>query len=279
MPSRGIFKLTTVAAMICLLLTTGCKSSRKVETVASAEMKAADAFFSSVMDKELPCRTLSARTNISIGWTPGKELSSRVDIKFVRDSAFQLSIQPIFGVELFRIEFSVDSVKAVDRMNGRCLLASYADLKQDIDFNFYNLQALFTNRIFEPGRRNVTADRYGRFRLSLRDGASIVQIRDAQRLIYTFTVDGEEKLMATDISAASKYGINWAYSNFRVTDGGRAFPMQMDVKASAEKKVVATASITFARIQPDAVFVMDFPSVDKYRRVSFNDLIKGLRFQ
>lgn len=80
-------------------------------------------------------------------------MSSRVDMKMVKDSAFQLSVQPFLGIEIFRIELSRDTIKVVDRMNKRYMIENYSNLQGQtpIEFNFYNLQALFTNHLFIPG--------------------------------------------------------------------------------------------------------------------------------
>lgn len=82
-------------------------------------------------------------------------MSSRVDMKMVKDSAFQLSVQPFLGIEIFRIELSRDTIKVVDRMNKRYMIENYSNLQGQtpIEFNFYNLQALFTNHLFIPGSR------------------------------------------------------------------------------------------------------------------------------
>jgi hypothetical protein len=189
-----------------------------------------------------------------------------------------MSIQPLFGVEMFRAELTIDSIKVIDRMNRRFILASYDELKQELpafNFNFYNLQALFTNRIFEPGKQNVIPERHSQFSLHSRDGLTKAQIRDSGRLNYTFTFDGKDALLVTSI-AASKYRLDWMYDAFRPADGNHEFPMKMNIQATDDNKPVATASIVFGRLQPNADFEMSFPSVDKYRRIRFSELIKGL---
>ena len=68
-------------------------------------MKAHNEFFQSVEDQSFQFRTLTARLNVDLD-IPGKQMSSRVDMKMVKDSAFQLSVQPFLGIEIFRIELS-----------------------------------------------------------------------------------------------------------------------------------------------------------------------------
>ena len=89
-------------------------------------------------------------------------------MKMVKDSAFQLSVQPFLGIEIFRIELSRDTIKVVDRMNKRYMIENYSNLQGQtpIEFNFYNLQALFTNHLFIPGEQGVSRKHYNRFKLN-----------------------------------------------------------------------------------------------------------------
>jgi hypothetical protein len=267
-------------ACISLLLFNACKAPRRVSTVESPTLKTSKSFFEGVERQALTFHTLTARTRFSIWWGGNNEMSSRVDLKMVKDSAFQFSIQPLFGLEVARIEFGRDTLKAMDRMNRQYLVAAYDDLKQDVPlaFNFYNLQALFTNRIFEPGRRALTAARYGRFHLAQRDGAMEAYIRDALRLLYVFRADGDEKLLNTSISLPNAgFRLKWAYSDFQRTEGGTPFPMQMDVSLNNQAKAIAGAGITFSRLQTDIPLRMDFPIPANYKRVGLADLLKLLK--
>ena len=130
---------------------TGCKSTKKVGTVEAGGAKAHNEFFALMQEQAFKYETLTARLNVDLN-LPGNNMSSRVDLKMVKDSAFQLSVQPFLGIEVFRAEISVDSVKVIDRMNKRYVADNYANLKGQtpIEFNFYNLQALFTNRLCSP---------------------------------------------------------------------------------------------------------------------------------
>ena len=102
---RDYFLTFLLCGGLLLSMLTGCKSSKKVGTVESASVKAHNEFFQSVEDQSFQFRTLTARLNVDLD-IPGKQMSSRVDMKMVKDSAFQLSVQPFLGIEIFRIELS-----------------------------------------------------------------------------------------------------------------------------------------------------------------------------
>ena len=83
---RDYFLTFLLCGGLLLSMLTGCKSSKKVGTVESASVKAHNEFFQSVEDQSFQFRTLTARLNVDLD-IPGKQMSSRVDMKMVKDSA------------------------------------------------------------------------------------------------------------------------------------------------------------------------------------------------
>ena len=218
---------------------TGCKSTKKVGTVEAGGAKAHNEFFTLMQEQAFKYETLTARLNVDLN-LPGNNMSSRVDLKMVKDSAFQLSVQPFLGIEVFRAEISVDSVKVIDRMNKRYVADNYANLKGQtpIEFNFYNLQALFTNRLFLPGQQGISPKLYNRFKLKQDGPAAEIQVKDVMGLLYTFMADGEEKILSTCISEPSdRYALQWDYADFRLADG-QPFPMYKAVLVKKCQKLM-----------------------------------------
>lgn len=258
-------------------LFTGCKSSKKVGTVESASAKAHNEFFQSMEEQSFQFRTLTARLNVDLD-ASGKQMSSRVDMKMVKDSAFQLSVQPLLGIEVFRIELSKDSIKVVDRLNKRYMVENYSNLQGQtpIEFNFYNLQALFTNHLFIPGEQSVERKRYNRFKLNQEGPIAEIKTKDAMGLFYTFKADGEEKILSTYVADSSDtYALQWLYSDFRLVDQ-QPFPMLMDVQVLKDSNPVGGVKIHYSRIQLDEPLKLDFSIPAKYNRITFAQVLKTI---
>lgn len=275
---RDYFLTFLLCGGLLLTMLTGCKSSKKVETVTSAGAKAHNEFFQSMEDQSFQFRTLTARLNVDLD-IPGKQMSSRVDMKMVKDSAFQLSVQPLLGIEIFRIELSRDTIKLVDRMNRRYMIENYANLQGQtpIEFNFYNLQALFTNHLFIPGERGISRKHYNRFMLNQEGSAAEIKTKDAMGLLYTFMADGEEKLLSTYVADPSdRYALRWLYEDFRLVDQ-QPFPTLMDVQVLKEGKSEGGVKIHYSRIQLDEPIKLDFSIPSKYKRITFAQVIKGIK--
>lgn len=267
-----------LAVILCItLFLSGCKTAKKVGTVASGGTKAHDEFFEAMEQQSFRFNTMTARLNAEL--KGGKNnMSSRVDLKMVKDSAFQLSVQPFLGIEIFRAEFTVDSIKVVDRMNKRYVAERYADLKGQtpIEFNFYNLQALFTNHIFQPGKQQIEPKQFKRFKLNQEGSTAEIKIKDSMGLLYTFLADGEEKLLSTYITDPSEqYALQWDYTDFRLAEG-QPFPMLMDVQVLADGSAKGGIAFRFSRIQTNVPVSLDFSIPAKYKRITFAQIIKSI---
>lgn len=270
-------QLPALIVVCFLLVLSGCKSSKKVGTVVSGGAKAHNEFFEAMEEHSFQFNTMTARLNAELKGTKNN-MSSRVDLKMVKDSAFQLSVQPFLGIEVFRAEFTVDSIKVVDRMNKRYVAERYADLKGQtpIEFNFYNLQALFTNHIFLPGQQFIEPKQFKRFRLNQEGSTAEIRIKDSLGLLYTFFADGEEKLLSTYITDPSEqYALQWDYADFRVTDG-QPFPQLMDVNVLANGSSQGGIAFRFSRIQTNVPVNLEFSIPAKYKRITFAQILKSI---
>ena len=270
-------QLPALIAVCFLLVLSGCKSSKKVGTVVSGGAKAHNEFFEAMEEHSFQFNTMTARLNAELKGTKNN-MSSRVDLKMVKDSAFQLSVQPFLGIEVFRAEFTVDSIKVVDRMNKRYVAERYADLKGQtpIEFNFYNLQALFTNHIFLPGQQFIEPKQFKRFKLNQEGSTAEIRIKDSLGLLYTFFADGEEKFLSTYITDPSEqYALQWDYADFRVTDG-QPFPQLMDVNVLANGSSQGGIAFRFSRIQTNVPVNLEFSIPAKYKRITFAQILKSI---
>ena len=265
---------------LSLLVFSACKTTSKVSkpvTPTSVSMNGNISLLNSIQEHALQFETMSARMSVDLNF-PGNEMSSRVDLKMVKDSAFQLSVQPLLGIEVFRMELSKDSVKAIDRLNKRYVADNYANLKGQttVDFNFYNLQALFANHLFIPGQKTLTDKQYNRFKVNAGASENELRIKDAMELLYLFMAGGDGKLFSTQISAPeNKYILSWRYSDFRL-NAGKMFPMQMNVSLTANGVSKGSVEMHFNKIQVNVPLTMDFTIPAKYQRITLAQIIKSL---
>lgn len=264
---------------LCVLLLVGCKSSKQVGTVERSEIKAQKEFYRAMEEQAFHYQTLTARLGVEINLSNLQENSVRVDLKMVKDSAFQLSVQYFLGIEIFRIELSRDSIKVLDRINRRYLVENYEALRAQtpIAFNFYNLQALFTNQLFLPGEQRIGEKQYSRFHLDQSGSTARLQTKDQMDLRYLFEVDGEEKLLMSRISdATDQIQLRWQYADFREV-GRQIFPQSMQVELWKEDHSEGGIRIGFSRMRVDEPVKLDFAIPAKYSRITLEQLLRTLK--
>ena len=275
--SRFTSWFISIGFIVFIFSLSGCKTSKKVAVLERGSEKTQKEFFTQMQEQAFQFETLTARLNVDLD-LPGNTMSSRVDLKMIKDSAFQLSVVPFLGIEVFRAEISVDSVKILDRMNKRYVAENYANLKGQtpIEFNFYNLQALLTNQLFLPGQKEIKPKQYSRFQLTQEGSAAEIQVKDAIGLLYTFMADGEEKILSTRVTDSSEhYALQWNYLSFRQTEG-QFFPMKMDIQLQKDGASQGGIVLNFSRMQTNVPVKMDFSIPSKYTRITLAQIMKSL---
>ena len=117
-----VFNLSKYLVALLLLLFIGmysCKSKKRiVQAESDLQDKTNSSLFEDVLIKELNYSSFSSKLNLSF-YTGKKTLSSKATLRIAHDEAIQLSIQPFFGIEMFRMYVQPDCIIILDRMNKR----------------------------------------------------------------------------------------------------------------------------------------------------------------
>ena len=267
-----------VLSLLFVCLSVGCKSPAGSTTSGAEIKKTEEALFTSLLEHSFRFNTFSARMNLDFS-SAQQEFSSRVQMKMICDDRIQFSVQPLGLLEMFRIELSNDSIKILDRMNKRYVADNYIRLKRemDIDLNFPNLQAMFTNRMFVPGENQISGRHYPQFRIKKNNHTAEFQLKGGNETFYTFFADSDEKLLSTQIENQNqKFTID--YSNFR-TLSGQSFPMKMTTRLSSDNQIQGTAILTFSPPEINNPLTMDFKIPSGFKRVTLEQMINSLRMK
>ena len=278
---KPLQRLVALSILIITMLS-GCRSSKQMTTGGETlTLKTERDFYAALQAQSFRYQTFSARVQFEIMLSSGKEASARAQLTIQRNDQMQISVLvPVLGIEAFRAELTPDSIKVVDRLNRRFLMESIDGMKGNtaIDFNFYNLQALFTNRLFLPGETETdfSADQFSRFRWEQTHTGYLLRIGDRTGMNYAFTADQDEKLSATEIrDESSNYTLYCNYETFRPVDR-QLFPMNIHFRLYTENNTQGTLSLAFSRVEVDVPLAMNFPVPANYRRVSLQEILYSI---
>lgn len=258
-----------------LFLASGCKSKKVVETgTGSLEKKTHEQVIQDAMANEVNYKTISAKGSIEIkSGSSGKKANAVY--KLIKDEVIQVSVRvPLLGTEVVRVTMTPDSITMVDRINKLYVAENFknSQLASNFDFNFYNLQALFTNKLFIPGAKEVEKQNYDKFRISSSNDAYMLQTKDKENMLYTFAIDASDHLVSTLVYNEKKnVTLQWSYSDF-IQDNRLVYPTTIEGKADIAKKRF-DLGISYNKLELDKEVNIDNSISSKYRRVDFSKLM------
>jgi len=105
--------------------------------------------YNNVINCYLQYSTLSLKYSADYD-TSGKHTSFSGSIRIKKDRIIWISITPALGIELGRIQLTPDSIKFINRLNSEYFVSdfNYIMNKYQIDFDFYDIQAILSDEIF-----------------------------------------------------------------------------------------------------------------------------------
>lgn len=198
-----------------------------------------------------------------------QQLSFRATIKAVTDSLLVFSVQPLLGVEMFRMEFTPTGFLIVDKWNRKHTENSYDFLRYSlgVDFNFSILQALLFNQLFVLDG-TVSPEQ---FSVEIVPEEPITLVRFGNNVIQRFQL--ADKLMAISKAelVAEKGRLTCTYSDHRMQNAVR-FPMAINLSMQMTGKM-ANVSCQVSRIDFNKPFEYTPINLERYEKVLFSNII------
>lgn len=272
---NGLNKIAVLLFIISALFAgSSCKSKKIITTGGTLEEKSHNRIIEDALSSEVKFKTLTTKGNVEFKAGNSSQKVPAV-FKMVKDSILQVSIRiPILGGEAMRLTITPDSIFMVDRMKKQYIAERFKDSKAiaGFDFNFYNLQALFTNKLFIPGNREVTEKDFQKYDISSANDVYMLKTKGKGDLLYNFAVDATNHVASTLIyNEKKKITLQWSYNDF-IKDNNLVYPTNMQAKVDVAKKRV-DINITYDKLEIDKSFSIDNSISPKYTKVDFSDLI------
>ncbi len=278
---KQIGKKTYIILLSCAMLFAfySCKSTKQaIGAYTPVEEKMNAQLFSDILGSSFEYNTLSSKLNLNIS-SGRSSVSSRANMRIIKDNALQFSIQPLFGVEMFRVHVTPDTLILLDRMNKQYVKEAIADLKKDypVGFDFETLQALFSNHIFVSGKQNVEISDYTRFQIK-KDSNMHYLLKATDEISdidYSFTVDGNDRVWFTHlVHPEKKYSLQWQYFNFEMVQD-KMFPSKMNVSAETPSRKISVG-VDFSDIKKDESFSLSIDIPAGYTKKRFDQILNVL---
>ena len=270
-----------VAAMAMPLVLASCSSKKKVveEQKPVAVSSEQGEFLNKVKDNAQSTKFITSKVKFTVEVAP-QNITLTGNLKMKRDDVIRLQLMAFGFVEAARLEFTKDYVLIMDRINKQYLKAPYmsVDFLRNSGLNFYSLQALFWNELFQPNRSDLNAEDMQKFGSDM-NGEDVLINFESDKIDYSWLADKKSGLIKmTNILYKDRFNgnsqLNWDYANFVTLDSNnKKFPDDMSVTLTTQKKEVKLR-IKLSYIEHETEWETRTDVSNKYREVMVDDILR-----
>ena len=258
--------------------TTTSPTAPATPTAPAADKAAHLALVRKVIDNAAKAQNIVSSIDFNIK-SGKKDITVDGKICMRRDEVIRIQLSPMGLVEVGRLEFTRDSVLIMDRMHKQYLKSSYDQVSflKNNGIDFYALQSLFWNQLFEPGTRTVTSGQAEAFEV---EGSDISLARGKMK--YTWSTNDEGLISQTtasyDSSSKGISSLQWKYSDFKpfvskMFPTNQSFSIQTSATGS-QKKIDVTIDMKKLKTDSDWEATTKVPA--KYTPVNLKDVINKI---
>ena len=275
-PSR-IMKLA-VLVLPLMLAACGTKKTavQEKKTSAPTTLKSKQ-FLQKVNDNAQYARFVTSKVKFSVE-VGNQQLTLTGNLKMKRDDVIRLQLMAFGFVEAGRLEFTKDYVLIMDRINKQFIKANYnqLDFMRNSGLNFYSLQSLFWNELFQPGKSKVTDELLNAYETDLIGEDAIISMENG-KLSYRWLADKEGALIKManimyEDKIRGNYQLNWDYEDFRA-NGKRLFPYTHNILFNTPDKTVKMG-MNFNYLGNDEEWETRTEISGRYREVSIDEILR-----
>ena len=277
MKSVRIIKMAAVT--MTMVVVAGCGSSRKVvnETPNAQVTVQKQEFLQKVSDNAQHARFITSKVKFSVE-VGAQQLTLTGNLKMKRDDVIRLQLMAFGFVEAGRLEFTKEYVLIMDRINKQYLKVPYQqlDFLRNSGLDFYALQALFWNELFQPGKTRMTDEMLKSYTTDMAADDAVISMENG-KLSYRWLADKSSALVKmANILYKDKYRgnyqLNWDYLDFK-PNGRKKFPMDHKVKfTTPEKEVKLEMMLNYMGADEDWETRTEVSG--KYRQVSVDEILR-----
>lgn len=273
---KQILKLTWVGVLVLLLAS--CGSNRWMEKSPRVGGLSGRAYTEKVIELAPNWECVTGKVALALDMGTKGTTKVNATLRMKRGEVIQLSVAPLLGIEVARMEFSPEGILVLDRLHKRYVQASFEQLNSwmQTDLSFHVLQSLFLNELFLPDRLRLTADDAPKFRISVEGNQALLEAKSSKVLSYSFRTSADNGLLqASRIGVkGTGYTLNWEYSDFQKLSG-RPFPQHMYLTVGGVKPE-ASLDMKFSRLSVDDGWEPHTNIPSKYKRIEVEALLKML---
>ena len=275
-----ILKVAALALPL-MLAVTSCRTHRKAvkedSSVVKVDTLKKQAFLQKVNDNAQHARFITSKVKFSVE-VGARQMTLTGNLRMKRDDVIRLQLMAFGFVEAGRLEFTKEYVLIMDRIDKLYMKVPYAqiDFLRNSQIDFYVLQSLFWNELFQPGKVKVTDEALKTYTTEL-DGEDAIIMMENGKMSYRWLADKVNtrvkmaNIMYND-RFRGNYQLNWDYENFQ-QNNRKYFPMEHKISLTTPEKEVKLG-MTFNYLGSDTEWETRTEVSNKYREVTVDEILR-----
>ncbi|MGM9698464.1 MAG: DUF4292 domain-containing protein [Prevotella sp.] len=277
MRTSSILKVALVAVPLAFA---SCKSSKTVvapQPVTQEQLKAQD-ILQRVNDNVQSTKFVTSKIRFQVQMGT-QDLSLTGNLKMKRDDVIRLQLMAFGFVEAARLEFTKDYVLIMDRINKQYLRATYEqiDFLRNSGLNFYSLQALFWNELFQPGQDKLNQEVLNNYQMHIGgDDVIISFVKDKMTYKWLANQSDGRIRMANILYKDRIHGttqLNWDYSDYK-TFGKKQFPTENGIVFTTANNKEIKINMVLNYLGSESEWETRTSISNKYKEVKLDDILR-----
>ena len=235
------------------------------------------AFLQKVSDNAQHARFITSKVKFSVE-VGARQMTLTGNLKMKRDDVIRLQLMAFGFVEAGRLEFTKEYVLIMDRINKLYMKVPYAqmDFLRNSQIDFFVLQSLFWNELFQPGKVKVTDEALKLYRTDMGGDDAVIAMENG-KMSYRWLADkGNAQVKMANIMYNDRfrgnYQLNWDYEDFQ-QNNRKFFPMQHKISFTTPEKEVKLG-MTLNYMGADENWETRTEVSSKYRQVSVEEILQ-----
>ncbi len=221
--------------------------------------------YNNTLDNYLDYNNLNIKASVKVK-NDDKTTSFKTNIKMRKDSVISISITPALGIELFRVLFTPDSLKFLNRLDKEYYVGDYKLINDmfHVEFDYHILQSILTNEVFVYPNNMDTTKVFQYFKSSVDSLSYCLENEKEKKLLkkarkhrgdnliyYGLCINPFHfKIENVKISDLNKdIGFNLEYKDFDV-DNIKSLPKKMEFVID-DKSKMTNINIKYSKVSVD----------------------------
>ena len=266
-----------MAVAVCLMA--GCSSVRKVEKAPLVGGLTGTDYLEKVIEQAPGWQSLSGKAALSLDLGAKGKSGVTATLRIKRGEVIRLSVAPLLGIEVARMDISPQGVLLLDRLNKRYVRLTFGQLSEwaHAELNFNILQSLFLNELFLPDKARLAATDALRFRITNEpDGFVRLEATEGKAFACSFRTTADQGLLQESLirMEGTPYGLSWRYDDFQSV-GSKLFPRHSFVSVEGTGQPLSL-DIALSRLSDESDWDAHTDVPSRYKEVGIDEIIKAL---